>query len=96
MRRSPTGPPYYSTSTGSTSAVSLPTLVAMANDNLTVLAKLHMPENIVGRIVMNAAASALYAISDSGVMALPVGSLNQAHRVTADREDMLVSTTFLQ
>jgi uncharacterized protein (TIGR03437 family) len=92
----PTGPPYSSSSTtaGSASSASLPTLLVMANDNLTVNAKIHIPENIVGRVVLNAAASVLYAISDSGVTVLPVGSLNHAHRVVADREDVLVSTTF--
>jgi uncharacterized protein (TIGR03437 family) len=91
----PAGPPYTSApAAGSTSSVSLPTLLVMANDNLTVNAKIHIPENIVGRVILDAAGSALYAISDSGVTVLPVGTLNQAHRVTADREDMLVSTTF--
>jgi uncharacterized protein (TIGR03437 family) len=91
----PSGPPYTSSPTaGTTSSAVLPTLLMMASDNLTVNAKIHIPENIVGRVVMNAAASVLYAISDSGVTVLPVGSLNQAHRVVADREDVLVSTTF--
>ena len=83
----PAGPPY------NTSA-SLPTLLMMANDNLTVNAKIHIPENIVGRVILNSAGTVLYAISDSGVTVLPVGTLNESHRVTADREDMLVSTTF--
>ena len=83
----PTGPPYNT-------SVSLPTLLMMASDNLTVNAKIHIPENIVGRVILNSAGTVLYAISDSGVTVLPVGTLNQSHRVTADREDMLVSTTF--
>ncbi len=36
----------------------------------------------------------LYAISDSGVMALPVGSLNQYNRIAASVEDVLVATNF--
>jgi hypothetical protein len=53
-----------------------------------------MPESMVGRAVLNAAATVLYAISDSGVMVLPVGSLNQAHRLAPAQEDVLVETNF--
>jgi uncharacterized protein (TIGR03437 family) len=92
----PAGPPYTSSGTtaGSTSSVGLPTLLIMASDNLTVTSRLQIPENIVGRIVKNAAGTMLYAISDSGVTVFPVGSLNQAHRVVSDHEDLLVTTTF--
>jgi uncharacterized protein (TIGR03437 family) len=92
----PSGPPYNSSSTtaGSTPSAGLPTLLLMATDNLTVNSRIQIPENIVGRVVLNAAATVLYAISDSGVTVFPVGSLNKAHRVVADREDVLVSTTF--
>jgi uncharacterized protein (TIGR03437 family) len=92
----PTGPPYTTTGTtaGTASSTGLPTLLIMANDNLTVTGKIRIPEDIVGRIVLNSAATTLYAISDSGVTVLPVGSLNQAHRLAADHEDLLVATTF--
>jgi uncharacterized protein (TIGR03437 family) len=66
----------------------------MDSDNLTVRDRILIPENLVGRVAMNAAGTVLYAISDSGVTVLPVGSLNQAHRLAADREDLLVQTTF--
>jgi uncharacterized protein (TIGR03437 family) len=66
----------------------------MASDNLTVSSKIQIPENIVGRVILNSAGTSLYAISDSGVTVLPIGSLNQAHQLAADREDVLVQTTF--
>ena len=91
----PGGPPYTSSpAAGSTSSASLPTLLMMAPDNLTVTQRIHIPEDIVGRMILNAAGTTLYAISDSGVTVLPVGSLNQAHRLAADREDVLAQTTF--
>jgi len=91
----PTGPPYTSTpAAGSTSTASLPLLLLMASDNLTVSKKIQIPENIVGRVILNSAGTTLYAISDSGVTVLPVGSLNQAHQLAADHEDVLVQTTF--
>jgi uncharacterized protein (TIGR03437 family) len=92
----PTGPPYTSTTTsaGSTSSAGLPTILLMDSDNLTVRDRILIPENMVGRAVLNAAATVLYAISDSGVMVLPVGSLNQYHRLVSSQEDVLVQTTF--
>jgi uncharacterized protein (TIGR03437 family) len=92
----PLGPPYNSppTPAGSTSSASLPTLLLMDSDNLTVRDRILIPENMVGRAVLNAAATVLYAISDSGVMVLPVGSLNSYHRLTTAQEDVLVQTTF--
>jgi len=92
----PTGPPYNSTSTkaGSASSTSLPILLIMDSDNLTVRDRIMIPENIGGRVIRNSAGTVLYAISDSGVTVLPVGSLNQAHRLASDHNDILVATTF--
>ncbi len=92
----PTGPPFTSTTTsaGATSSASPPTLSIMDADNLTVRDRILIPQNIVGRAVLNSAGSVLYAISDSGVMTLPVGTLNQQHRLLAAQEDLLVQTNF--
>ena len=92
----PIGPPYTSpgSSTGTAASVGPPTLLIMDLDNLTVRDRIMIPENIVGRVILNSAGTVLYAISDSGAMVLPVGSLNQAHRLVADHEDILVQTTF--
>ncbi|MGD0869187.1 MAG: hypothetical protein ABSB88_06535 [Bryobacteraceae bacterium] len=92
----PVGPPYTSTTTsaGSTSSAGLPTILLMDADNLTVRDRILIPENMVGRAVLNAAATVLYAISDSGVMVLPVGSLNSYHRLASSQEDVLLQTTF--
>jgi uncharacterized protein (TIGR03437 family) len=94
----PLGPPYgssnsTSSTTGSTTT-GPPQLLVMANDNLTVNSRLLIQEDIVGRMILNSAATSLYAISDSGVTVFPVGSLNKAHRLVADHEDLLVATTF--
>lgn len=87
----PSGPPYTS---GSGTAPILPTLLMMDSDNLTVKQRLLIPENLIGRIVMDSAGANLYAISDSGVTVLPVGNLNKAHRVVSDQQDLLIQTTF--
>ena len=85
----PTGPPYY---TGK--ANSMPTLAIMDASNMTVRSRLYLPENLVGRGLMNAAGTMMYAISDSGVTVLPVGSLSGAHRLAASQEDVQVQTNF--
>jgi hypothetical protein len=66
----------------------------MDADNLTYRERLTLRENLVGRAVMNAAATVMYAISDSGVTVLPVGIVNQFHRVEPGQEDVLIETSF--
>jgi uncharacterized protein (TIGR03437 family) len=92
---SPTGSATSSsTPAGSTSSVKLPALLLMDSTNLTVHDRLTMPEDIIGRAILNSAGSTLYSISESGVMILPVGNLNKYHRVAASAEDVLTATNF--
>jgi uncharacterized protein (TIGR03437 family) len=74
--------------------VSLPAMQIMDADNLTFRERLTLQENLVGRGILNAAASVMYAVSDSGVTVLPVGSLNQYNRVEPSQEDVLIQTSF--
>lgn len=80
--------------TGPFATHGLPALQIMDADNLTFRERLTLQENLVGRAVLNAAATVMYAVSDSGVTVLPVGSLNQAHRVEPGQEDVLIQTSF--
>ena len=82
----PAGPPYKATPT--------PSLAIMDADNLTVRDWLRIPENLVGRAVLNSAGSVMYAISDSGITVLPVGSLGSAQRLAVSQEDVLVQSGF--
>jgi uncharacterized protein (TIGR03437 family) len=66
-----------------------PTLHIMDSDNLTVRERLQLPENLAGKSFLTSDAKTMYAISDSGVMMLPVGSLSKTHRVTAKQEDVI-------
>ena len=50
-----------------------PVLQVLAEDNLTVLQKLRLPENTKGKSVFNPQSNVMYSISDSGVLVLPVG-----------------------
>ncbi len=71
-----------------------PALLIMDADNLTFRERLTLQENLVGRGILNAAATVMYAVSDSGVTVLPVGSLNQYNRVEPGQEDVLIQTSF--
>jgi hypothetical protein len=78
----------------SAGAPSSPTLSVMDSDNLTLREKIYLPENMVGRALLNKAASILYAVSDSGVMILPVGAINKSKRLAVSAEDLLVQSNF--
>ena len=91
----PSGPPYYPTSpAASASSTKLPALSILDADNLTVHDKLYLPENLQGRGLIDSKGANMYAISDSGVTVLPVGSLNKMPRLAASAEDVLVETNF--
>jgi uncharacterized protein (TIGR03437 family) len=72
----------------------MPALLVMDADNLTFRERLTLRENLVGRAILNKAVSVMYAVSDSGVTILPVGSLNQYNRVEPGQEDVLIQTSF--
>lgn len=84
----PTGPP------GSSGGTVLPSLVVLDSDNLTYRDRFFMPEDMVGRALLNSAGTVLYAVSESGVMILPIGSLNNYHRLVTGQEDVLVATSY--
>src|SRR3569833_473968 len=69
-------------------------MVIMDADNLTFRDRISIPENMVGRAMLNNSGTVMYAVSDSGVMVVPVGALNSAHRIAATVEDLLITTNF--
>jgi uncharacterized protein (TIGR03437 family) len=73
-----------------------PLLLIMEMDNLTVRERLRLPENLAGKSLLNAAGDVMYAISDSGVMVLPVGSLNRYPRLGATAEDLVFRGNFCE
>ncbi len=73
-----------------------PILSVMDADNLTVRERLRLPENLAGRGVLNTGADIVYAVSESGVLILPVGAIPGLHRVAADHEDVVFQANFCQ
>jgi len=89
-----TGPSAFPSRPTGASSAQAPALLIMDSDNLTVHSRINIPEDMVGRAILNSAGTVIYAISESGVMTLPVGNLNQYHRVAAAQEDILIATNF--
>ncbi len=82
-------PQAQSSSGGSSASPAPPILMVTDADNLTILDQLQLPENLAGKSLLNRARDTMFSISDSGVMILPVGSLNLYHRLQASLEDLL-------
>ena len=71
-----------------------PVLSILDAENLLVRETFSIPENITGRSVLSNAGDMLYTVSDSGVMVLPVGRINQQHRLSASVRDVVARGTF--
>lgn len=64
------------------------------SDNLTVRERISLPENLAGKSILSRDMQYMYSVSDSGLMVLPVGLINQSPRVTALQEDVLFRAGF--
>lgn len=71
-----------------------PILQIVDGDNLTVRERLRLPENLAGKGVLSADSNIAYVVSDSGVLVLPVGSLNRAPRIAAGMQDVVFRGNF--
>jgi uncharacterized protein (TIGR03437 family) len=66
-----------------------PTLMVLTQNNLTLEQRLQLPENLTGKSVLSSDSNTLYSISESGVTVMPVGTLAQQPRVTAQQQDLV-------
>ena len=66
-----------------------PVLQVTDPDNLSVFERWQLPENFTGKSLMSSDGSVLYGTSDSGVLVLPVGSMNRVPRLKASVEDVV-------
>ncbi|MGC9970377.1 MAG: hypothetical protein ABSE56_07290 [Bryobacteraceae bacterium] len=86
--------PEAASAVGGTPASAPPVLMIVDADNLAVRERLSLPENLAGKSVLASDGSVMYSVSASGLLALPVGSLEQARRVRMSREDLLFQGSF--
>ncbi len=80
------------TGTGSTNGP--PIMQIVASDNLTIIDQIQLPENLAGKSVLSSDNMTMYSISDSGVLVLPVGSINQAPRIEPAQPDIVFRGNF--
>ena len=66
-----------------------PVLKILDVDSLAVLERLQLPENLGGKSLLSSDGNWLYAVSDSGVTVMPIGSLAQAARVVPVQRDVI-------
>jgi len=80
--------------TSATANTAAPILDIVDSDNLTLEDRIQLPENLAGKSILSADNNTMYAISDSGVMILPVGSLKSYPRLSASVEDVVFRGNF--
>ncbi|MGH9628714.1 MAG: hypothetical protein ACRD7E_10320 [Bryobacteraceae bacterium] len=96
----PTTPPAGSTTVpapppaAEPSANTPPVLQVVEAENLAVREKLLLPENLAGKSVLSSDYGTMYAVSDSGVVVLPIGSIEQARKLSASHEDVVFRGNF--
>lgn len=66
-----------------------PALQVLNSTNLAPLDTIFLPENLAGKAVFTNDKSVVYALSQSGVTVLPVGSLNRYPRLSASAQSVL-------
>ena len=91
----PSGPPFAPVTVppGQQATAKFPNIAIMDADNLTVRDRVKIPENLVGRALLSSNGKTMFAISDSGVTVLPVGSLNQYPRIAVAQEDLTIKSS---
>jgi uncharacterized protein (TIGR03437 family) len=80
--------------TSATANTAAPIMDIVDWDNLTLEDRIQLPENLAGKSLLSADNNTMYAISDSGVMILPVGNLKSYPRLSASTEDVVFRGNF--
>ena len=78
----------YAQMTKSGVATEAPQLQILDAENLTVLERLSLPENLSGRSLMSGDGNTMFSVSESGVTIIPIGQLPEQPRVVASVEDI--------
>ena len=76
------------TGAATSGSAATPQLQILDPENLTVLERLILPENLSGRSLLSGDGNTMYAVSESGVTILPIGRLSELPRVVSSAEDV--------
>src|SRR5260370_42345695 len=80
--------------TRATANTAPPILQINDSDNLTIRDQIQLPENLSGKSILSADNNTMYAISDSGIVVLPVGNFAKYPRLSASVEDLVFRGNF--
>jgi uncharacterized protein (TIGR03437 family) len=94
ITRGPYGTIYAEVAEATAAAAGPPILQITDADNLTIRERLYLPEHLAGKSALSADGAMVYSVSDSGVIFLPVGSLDKSPRVVAAQEDLVFRGNF--
>ena len=81
---------------GTATQTSAPVLQVVDIDNLAVLDRLQLGENLAGRSLISSDGNTMYSVSESGLTIFPIGSLQQSPRLSFALEDLLFQTSFCE
>jgi uncharacterized protein (TIGR03437 family) len=73
---------------------STPVLQVVDSDNLAVIQRFKLAENLAGKSTISSDYNTLYSISDSGVTVFPIGAMQQAPVISASQEDVVFRGNF--
>ena len=68
-------------------------LQILDQDNLAVLNRVRLPENLAGKSVLSSDGNTLYSVSDSGALVMPVGSMGRMAQIAASQQDLIFRGT---
>ncbi len=75
---------------------SSPILQIVDIENLAVIDRLQLAENLSGRSLISSDGNTMYSVSESGVTIFPIGSMEQFARLSFAEEDVLFRTSFCE
>jgi uncharacterized protein (TIGR03437 family) len=82
-------------STGTSSAPPPPPVLMVTDaDNMNVRERLYLAENLAGKAVLSADGNLMVAISESGLLLLPVGELASTPRISVSKEDLVFRSNY--
>jgi uncharacterized protein (TIGR03437 family) len=71
-----------------------PTLMITDADNLAVLERMQLAENLTGKSILSKDGNTMYSISASGITVFPIGALNSQPRIAATPGDVVFRGNF--
>jgi uncharacterized protein (TIGR03437 family) len=79
---------------GQGAAPAVPQFMIIDAENLSVRARMLIPENLSGKSILNSARDTMYSLSDSGITIFPVGDFKGVRRIQSNKEQLSFRGSF--